>query len=471
MASLFQRRKRGPWIIEYRDHKGKKIRVSTYTTDTRDAEREQKRIEGEQLEIKRGLRSGRITRAQLEAADANKKPLSAHLDDYEAFCRFEQDPRWIPQKIKFLNGYFEHCRATRIADLSAVNLTKFLDSLSKSGLSAATVNKHRNAAVAFLNWCVQDQRLESNPLSFAKKLDENRDRRRVRRPLTDDELARLLRVAEEHGRRLWYQLAAQAGLRRGDLSRLKWSDVDLEQQAITIRDGKARRVDVIPIHPQLLDELKRARSELTTLPPGTVFKTSVAAKTQQKDFARAGLGYFEVVEDKDGNPLYRKYGGCRRLVTRYVAEDEDGRVVDLHAMRMTLATNLARAGVTPQAAQKILRHSDYRTTQKHYEALGLHDAASAMARVPGIQTGRDAAARTGTDGVPESGCQSKCQSSVHETPRTDARHCETDEQTRAARGRRDGPFVPKKAVLCDELQSTASKRANGLEPSTFSLEG
>jgi len=76
-------------------------------------------------------------------------------------------------------------------------------------------------------------------LELLPKLDEHRDRRRIRRPLTDEELARLLAVAEERGRRAWYLTAALAGLRRSELIRLTWASVDLEGGVLTIRDGKA----------------------------------------------------------------------------------------------------------------------------------------------------------------------------------------------------------------------------------------
>jgi hypothetical protein len=51
-----------------------------------------------------------------------------------------------------------------------------------------------------------------------------------------------------------------------------------------------------------------------------------------------------------------------------VIPDAQGKVIDLHAMRTTLGTNLARAGVAPQVAREIMRHADYRTTLKHYTA-------------------------------------------------------------------------------------------------------
>ena len=84
---------------------------------------------------------------------------------------------------------------------------------------------------------------------------------------------------------------------------------------------------------------------------------------------------------------------------RIVCEDPEGRVVDLHAMRTTLGTNLARAGVAPQLAQRIMRHADYRTTHKHYTVLSLTDTAKAIERLPAIkQPFQQTAKANGTTG-------------------------------------------------------------------------
>ncbi len=45
---------------------------------------------------------------------------------------------------------------------------------------------------------------------------------------------------------------------------------------------------------------------------------------------------------------------------------------------------MARASVAPQIAQRIMRHSDYRTTQKHYTILGLSDTSKAIDQLPKI---------------------------------------------------------------------------------------
>ncbi len=328
-----------------------------------------------------------------------RKDLSEHVADYLTHCRHVgHAEKHVDEKARHLDRLLAGTGATRLQELTADALERLLRTMREDGLSARTVNFARQVAVAFVSWCVKTGRAETNALAVVPKLDESRDRRRVRRPLTDEELGRLLAVAHERGRAAWYMAAVFAGLRRGDLVRLTWRDIDFAEGTITIRGGKARRVDVVPMHGQLAEELRRRLDNAPALPSTRVFPEAVTARTVLKDFERAGLARREVVTDEQGEPVMIGKGRRRRPKTRIVTDDDEGRVIDLHAMRTTLGTNLARARVAPQIAQRIMRHSDYRTTLKHYTVLGLTDTAAAIESLPAVRPDdRQAARATGTD--------------------------------------------------------------------------
>ena len=57
---------------------------------------------------------------------------------------------------------------------------------------------------------------------------------------------------------------------------------------ITIRHGKAKRTDLIPLHDQLAEELRQRHAEALALPTAKVFPKSVTFRTVQKDLLRAG---------------------------------------------------------------------------------------------------------------------------------------------------------------------------------------
>ena len=439
-GSLFRKTPRGPWIASFWDHRGKRRERSTRTTDRQAAERILAKLVADDALRREGVIDPRDDRFATEG----RRPLSEHVAAYIAHCRHAgHAPRHVAQKESHLRRMIAGSKATRLAELTADALELHLTVLKDRGLSARSVNFARGIAVAFCGWCVKTGRAESNPLRVVPKQDESRDRRRVRRPLTDDELSRLLAVARENGRDAWYLAAALAGLRKGDMQRLTWGDVNFAESTLTIRHGKARRVDVIPMHPQLADALRRRLDAFPALSAARVWSATVTDLTRQKDFQRAGIA----------------------------AEDDDGRVVDLHALRTTLGTQLARAGVAPQVAQRVMRHGDYKTTLKHYTVLGLVDTAKAVAQLPDVKLPQRDAATGTTDKAPEALPDSTplfCQLLGRETVRNGAAS-----RNETARGS-DRPESKKPQQTPGFMRGSAvrsAKRATGLEPATFSLEG
>src|SRR5262249_31702498 len=68
--------------------------------------------------------------------------------------------------------------------------------------------------------------------------------------------------------------------------------------------------------------------------------------------------------------------------------DANGLVVDVHALRHTFGTMLARGGVTPRRAQELMRHSDPRLTSNVYTHLRLHDTRGALDVLPDLPVNR-----------------------------------------------------------------------------------
>src|SRR5581483_5553721 len=105
------------------------------------------------------------------------------------------------------------------------------------------------------------------------------------------------------------------------------------QPSLTVEAAysKRRRVDTIPLRPDLVSEL---RPFLTTLlPAAQVFRIPAdrhdAAAMFRQDLQAAGVAY----------------------------RDAAGHVADFHALRHTFISNLARGGVHPKVAQQLARHS------------------------------------------------------------------------------------------------------------------
>lgn len=408
-GSLRQDPKSERWIAQYFDADGHRRKRSTGTTNRRDAS---EILAGWTKEV-HGVRAGLIDADAIRRRDELGQPLADHVRDY--FERFATKPRTkgtlavkrcvLRRLLRLLRDQLG--REPLLRDFTPSRVQRGMRKRTDKGLSACTANLLRKEAVALANWLTAESRC--NLSDFSKRVErfnEAEDRRKVRRSLTTDELARLLAVGETNGRGLWYSLAYWAGLRRGEIGRVTWGDVDFASGTLTIRNVKAGRRDQLPLRPELLDQLLAARPLLTpaALSTSRIFATPVHARTQRRDFELAGV----------------------------VARNADGHVADLHALRTTLCTTMVRAGVSPTILQRAMRHADIRTTLKHYTRLQLNDVATAFDALPAIVSPTVAVATGTSDSVDVSAKNSGISSGInrhtkrHETasrgekPSTDA---------------------------------------------------
>lgn len=87
--------------------------------------------------------------------------------------------------------------------------------------------------------------------------------------LTDDQLDSLLKELPEYAR-LIVTILAYTGLRRSELHRITWGDIDFENNEIVIRTTKNSEFRVIPMHLQVrttFSELRPGQSWPRTLYP------------------------------------------------------------------------------------------------------------------------------------------------------------------------------------------------------------
>ena len=89
--------------------------------------------------------------------------------------------------------------------------------------------------------------------------------------------------------------------------------------------------------------------------------------------------------------------GLTRILDRDLAaagipkRDERNRVVDVHALRVTLGTHLCAAGVPLRTAQAVMRHSKPELTANIYTDPKLLDVAGAIDSLPTLALPSDAA--------------------------------------------------------------------------------
>ena len=369
--SVYKRVVRGKkarnYSIDYLDETGVHRTVSSRTSDKRLAEQIKRKL----VDRVRSIREGLLDPTQERLREEADKPLTAHVTEYLAACRGRGDAKKsLEEKERALKWFQEAVGERNLASIRADEIDARLAAESDAGASARTVNLKLEAANAFLNWAARNGRLAANPLRIIPKRNQVIDRRHPRRVLTSKETQALLAVARARPektpgartRPLWYLFPLLAGLRRSDMMRMRWADLDFEASppTLTIRGGKARkRVDVLPLHADLVLELLAVRPR-TALPSAPVFPTAVTHPTRRADFKRAGI----------------------------TEETEDG-YADLHALRHTYGTRLAERGVAPATLQKLMRHASIQMTMAYYVHLDVAALDVGLSLLPGVEVGAE----------------------------------------------------------------------------------
>lgn len=210
--------------------------------------------------------------------------------------------------------------------------------------------------------------------------------KKSRRALTDSETSAALKVGAEHPRGLLLLLLYYTGMRRGEALGLQWGDIDFEDRTLRVsRDidflsngpGSVKSENAyrtIPIPQALYDALRPLRG----LPSVYVIQARNGSFLNQSSFKRlwsklmaAMLAVSPDIEKCVVDTAKRKRVRCGTLANgspKYKAEKIEiyGSVLTPHYFRHNYASVIYNAGVDVLTAQKILGHSDPKTTISIY---------------------------------------------------------------------------------------------------------
>ena len=160
--------------------------------------------------------------------------------------------------------------------------------------------------------------------------------------MTADEVERLLKAAATMKLRkekkakeqvLIYKLLLGTGLRSTELSLLTPSQIDFERNRLTVEAAKTKnkKSDVLPMRPDLVQLVKE-------------WVESHGIKSHEQ--------IFRSNKNSIRQSFYRdlKAAGIER-------KDLDGRSLDVHSLRKTFGTMLARAGIPLTTVQRLMRYN------------------------------------------------------------------------------------------------------------------
>ena len=344
MASVYRRRKKGPYYITLFVRPGvRKTRKGCM--DKAATEALARKLEADAMLRREGVidpKADQYAKAEarlLVVKDANGKVIDGHLADFHASLHAKSTTEKHADLVQSrLVTILDLCNAKQPSQLVPSAVQAAIASLrdGEDNLSLQTCNHYLRAIKQFSRWLWRDGRLREDPLAHLVGFNVQLDRRHDRRALTDEELARLIEAAEKGPLRLsmsgperavLYQLAVGTGFRANELRSLTSEsfDLDADPPVVTIEAAysKHRRKDVQPIRPDLADLLRpwlkgKPAEEPVFRLPDKVFKLMQADLAAARDAWLKDAKTDKERQERERSTFlaYRDGGGARGRLPR-----------------------------------------------------------------------------------------------------------------------------------------------------------
>jgi integrase len=304
--------------------------------------------------------------ARGEVAVAGRRKVGDYLDEWLAGMRPTLAVSAWTNYRSLLDLYVRpRIGAMRLSAVTASTLTAlYADLLGGGGkngksLSPTTVRLvHRVLNKAFSD-AVESRLIAVNPAQHAKVPARQRVEMQT---WTAEQAATFLRAAA--GDRLYaaWLLALACGLRRGELCGLRWSDVDLERQTLSVVSQRTTDADW-----QVITKEPKGTSRRTidlgaeAVAALRAHRKRVLAERLEWGAAYTDTGLVFVREDGMG------YHPSRLTdLFQGIARAAGVPVIRLHDARHSCATLALAAGIHPKVVQQLLGHASWSTTMDLY---------------------------------------------------------------------------------------------------------
>jgi integrase len=251
------------------------------------------------------------------------------LPRYMEWAEDHKKPSTIERNHQFIKHLEPFVSDKLLQNITVPVAEEYKNARKNEGASNATVNREISFLKAVLNKAVKWGLIDKNPVQFVESLPESHQ---FKRYLTPTETLLLIDVSEEHLRPL-IVTAIFTGLRWGNVRKLKWTEVDLENSVINLDDSKNDE----HIYP-LPDKVKQ---EITKLPKNG--------------------GPYLFINPETGKPW------CDLRKAFKKAKEKAGitRPFRVHDLRHSFASNLLMIGNDLKTVQELLGHRNINTTLRY----------------------------------------------------------------------------------------------------------
>jgi integrase len=260
--------------------------------------------------------SGFDPHAQLLASEGFATAVERYLERKRGSLK----PRSFEEVQRYIRKHCAPLHRLKLGETDRRTIAVLLGQIEQASGPIAR-NRARSALSDLFSWCITEGLLETNPVQGTAKVDEGASRERV---LTHDELRKVWRNLGEDKFSDIVRLLLLTGQRRGEISALAWSEVDLAKGMIILPPArtKNKRQHELPLSRQALAIIERQ------------------PRRNSSEF------------------LFSDVKGYKDWDTGKTKLDERIQIAPwrLHDLRRTCATQLGELGVQPHHIEAILNH-------------------------------------------------------------------------------------------------------------------
>lgn len=334
------------WRVKYTDAAGKQI------METVGAERDGMTRRKAEAELRERL--VRVERG------GYRRPASLTFRTYADtwFTEGESRRRWKPGTVKSYKTLkarlVDHFGTMPLAAIRPRHVAAYVAEMSKK-YGAATVIRDVDLLHAIFKSALREELVDSNPAASAE-----RPKRPPFRPviLEPQEVGRVSRAFTDTQARTAFLTLVLTGIRRSELQRLRWSDIDLVDNVLRVRASKSEDgIRSIALSPTLAEELWQHRRR-------TAFQGE-----QERVFCHPKKG-----------TVYNDHLFADALTAALKAAGVDKKMRPFHDLRHTAITNDAAAGSNAIAVMTKAGHANMTTTKRYMHLAGVvfRDEAAAL---------------------------------------------------------------------------------------------
>jgi integrase len=247
----------------------------------------------------------------------------------------------------------------------------------KGGLSPRTVHHMHRVLYSALNQAERWKLINRNPAALLEKRDRPKIERKPVTTIDAPTTATVFDAARERRLFIPLVLAALCGLRRGEITALRWRSVELDTAQLAVV-ASTEQTDAGAIREK---EAKSGKSRTVALPSLAVEELRRWRLAQAEELLQLGIRAdddWHVVTQADGSALQPR--SLTHVVSAFLKEWG----VTLHKLRHSHASHMLASNVHPKIVQERLGHSSIAITLDIYSHLMPNMQEGAAATVDGV---------------------------------------------------------------------------------------